>query len=70
MIEEIKAACRTKNYEFGELIFKKGSSANFLYILEQGDIDLLLKEEDQTIFLHKNHPKIYGIYDTLNDTVN
>ncbi len=60
VIEEIKTVCNKNNYESGELIFKKGTSADFLYVLEQGEIDLLLKEEDQTIFSLTEPGEVFG----------
>ena len=43
-IKEIETGCTRETYEEGTVIFKKGGQADFLYILEQGSFDLLIKE--------------------------
>ncbi len=60
VIEEIKNACSAKTFDKGETLFEKGSPANYLYILEEGDIDLLLRKTDNTIFNLNQPGEIFG----------
>jgi len=49
VIKEIEDNCTVETYENGVAIFEKGNQADFLYILEEGNIDMLIKDTDLTI---------------------
>ncbi len=49
VINEIEKDSSVEVYEKGEVIFEKGQPAEFLYILKNGDIDLLVREKDVMI---------------------
>ena len=60
VIKAVNAVCRTTNFKSGQQIFAKGDSADFLYILETGSVELLLKEEDQTCFFLTEPGEVFG----------
>jgi len=49
VIKEIENSCTVEIYEKDTVIFEKGSQADCLYILEQGNIDLFIKDKGLTI---------------------
>lgn len=60
VINEIKNGCSAVTFKEGDTIFEKGDPANFLYILEQGNIDLFLKEKDFVICSLKEAGEVFG----------
>ena len=60
VINEIKQGCSAKTFEEGDTIFEKGSPADFLYFLEQGSIDLFLKEKDMTLCTLEQPGEVFG----------
>ncbi len=59
-IDAIKAVCNKTTFEAKKTIFTKGTPADFLYILEQGSVDLLMKEQDQTFFALTDSGEVFG----------
>ncbi len=47
VIREIEKGCTVEPYEKDAMIFEKGSPARFLYILEEGSVELLWKSKEQ-----------------------
>lgn len=60
VVKAVNSVCSTTNFDSGHKIFTKGDSADFLYILETGSVELLLKEEDQTRFLLTEPGEVFG----------
>jgi len=60
VIKEIENSCTLKTFEKGVAIFEKGTQADFLYILEQGDIDLLIKDTELTICNLTEPGEVFG----------
>lgn len=60
VIDGIKTACSQKNFKAGQQIFSKGMTADYLYILEQGSVELLLKEQDQSSFMLSDSGEVFG----------
>ncbi|WP_457552343.1 cyclic nucleotide-binding domain-containing protein [Desulfobacula sp.] len=60
VIKEIENSCTNEIYEKDVMIFKKGNQANFLYILEQGKIDLMIKDKDLTICSLVEPGEVFG----------
>jgi CRP-like cAMP-binding protein len=59
-ITEIKTGCTKELYEKDAQIFEKGSPAQFLYILEDGSVDLLLNDKDQLLCNLVEPGEIFG----------
>jgi len=51
--EEISNASSTESYAKNTILFKKGEKAGYLYILEQGNINLMMKDEEVVCSLTK-----------------
>lgn len=60
VVAAVKTVSSKTSFNSGEQIFAKGDSADFLYILETGSIELLLKEDDHTCFLLKDPGEVFG----------
>lgn len=60
VIEAVSLAAKEKSFQNGQTVFKKGDPANFLYILKSGQIDLILKQEDNTILSLTEPGEIFG----------
>ena len=60
VIEEIKSAGSKKTFEPEQMIFQKGSPADYLYILEHGCVELLLRHEEQLLFRLKEPGEVFG----------
>jgi len=60
VIKEIEEGCSSAMFKQGDTIFKKGDSADFLYILEQGDINLVLKDKDVTFCRLNQAGEVFG----------
>ena len=60
VISEIENGCSAITFEEGDAIFEKGDPANFLYILEQGDIDLFIREKNHVICNLKQAGEVFG----------
>ncbi len=59
-IGAIQKACRKTDFKTGYQIFLKGSAADYLYILEKGTVELLLKEKDQRLFVLSEPGEVFG----------
>jgi CRP-like cAMP-binding protein len=60
VVREIDNASSVKTYRAGDTIFEKGSTAENLYILEQGEIHLLMKAKDDTRFNLDRPGEVFG----------
>ena len=60
VITAIKTACSQKSFEAGQQIFAKGTTAAYLYILVEGSVELLLKEQDQSSFTLSEPGEVFG----------
>ncbi|MBU8910658.1 MAG: cyclic nucleotide-binding domain-containing protein [Desulfobacterales bacterium] len=60
VIKEIENSCTVGTYEKDAVIFEKGSRADFLYILEEGNIDLLIKDKELTICSLTEPGEVFG----------
>lgn len=60
VIKEIEKGCSAKTYKEGDVLFEKGDSADFLYILEHGDIDLFLREKGLSICRLNQPGEVFG----------
>ncbi|MBU1344080.1 MAG: cyclic nucleotide-binding domain-containing protein [Proteobacteria bacterium] len=60
VIKEIETGCSAKSFNKGETIFKKGDRADFLYILEQGEIDLVFQEKNMSLFSLNQPGEVFG----------
>ncbi len=49
VIKDIENGCSKRTFAEGDIIFEKGESANNLYFLEQGKIDLFIKDKDMIL---------------------
>lgn len=53
VVEEIRNAGATMTFDAGTTIFENGAPASNLYILEQGDIDLVSQTDDTSLNLNR-----------------
>lgn len=60
VIKEIESACLSSAFEAGEAIFEKGDPADFLYILERGKIDLLIRDKEVTVCSLTREGEVFG----------
>ncbi len=60
VIKEIEKGCSKKDYAAGETIFEKGSRGDYLYVLDQGSIDLTVREEDRILCTLKQPGEVFG----------
>jgi len=60
VIREIENSCTMETYEKDAVIFEKGNQADFLYILEAGNIDLRIKDKDMTICTLVEPGEVFG----------
>ncbi len=60
VFKEIKSVCRAQIFEPEKMIFKKGTSAEYLYILELGQVELFIKDQDQTGLLLAEPGEVFG----------
>ena len=49
-----------QTFEEGELIFREGAAANYFYMLDEGKVDLLVGEPQETRFLAYYPGEIFG----------
>ncbi|MFH2091253.1 MAG: cyclic nucleotide-binding domain-containing protein [Pseudomonadota bacterium] len=60
VIQKIQQNCTQKIFDKGKSVFEKGESANFLYFLETGEIDLFLKEKNRSICILNLPGEVFG----------
>jgi CRP-like cAMP-binding protein len=60
VIQEMNQASSIKNFQAGDTVFEKGNPADCLYILEQGDINLLLRKHDDTTLNLSEPGEVFG----------
>jgi len=60
VIQKIESGCSKASFNSGQVIFKKGSSAEFLYILEQGEVELLLRTSDNGTITLCDPGEVFG----------
>ncbi len=60
VINKIKQGCSEKTFDEGDTIFEKGASADFLYFLIHGSIDLFLKEKNMTLCNLSEPGEVFG----------
>ncbi|WP_299981469.1 cyclic nucleotide-binding domain-containing protein [Desulfobacula sp.] len=60
VIKEIENSCVAEIFEKGAAIFEKGRQADFLYILEKGNIDLLIKDKELIICNLTEPGEVFG----------
>jgi len=69
VIRKIETNCSRKIYKESDTIFEKGDPADFLYFLEQGAIDLFLKEKNMTICTLDKPGEVFGWSSIIEDGV-
>lgn len=60
VVRQISQASSAKTFNTGDTIFEKGSSAQFLYILEQGEIELVDKSRDSNPIKLAQPGEVFG----------
>lgn len=60
VVKEIDKVSSVKSFSVGDTVFEKGSSAETLYILDQGNIDLVLKKEDNLVYSLNKPGEVFG----------
>ena len=60
VIKEIENSCTVETYEKDAVIFEKGHRADFLYILDEGRIDMLIKDKELTICNLTDPGEVFG----------
>ncbi len=60
VILKIEENCNKKTFDKGDTFFEKGDPASFLYFLEDGVIDLFLKEKDRSICTLNLPGEVFG----------
>lgn len=60
VIKEIENSSTMQTYEKDAVIFEKGRKADFLYILEKGNIDLRIRDKDLTICSLVEPGEVFG----------
>ncbi len=60
VIQKIESSCSKVSFDSDQVIFKKGTSAEFLYILEQGKVELLLRSSDSTTATLSDPGEVFG----------
>ena len=60
VVREIENSCTIETFGKDSIIFKKGSRADFLYILDEGNISLLAKDKGMTICNLTEPGEVFG----------
>ena len=60
VIKEIENSCTVETYEKDTVIFEKGHRADFLYILDEGRIDMLIRDKELTICNLTDPGEVFG----------
>ncbi len=60
VIQGIESACSKVSFDTDQVIFKKGASAEFLYILEQGRVELLFRTNEDSAAILCDSGEIFG----------
>ena len=58
--EEIVQNCSEQNFSKGSTIFQKGETANCLYILMEGKINLVVKDDNDTMYSLTKSGEVFG----------
>lgn len=58
--EKIQENCSKKTFNAEDTIFEKGIPANYLYFLEDGEIELFIKEQDRSICTLNKPGEVFG----------
>lgn len=58
--KEIQKNCTEKTFEKDEIIFEKGDSAEHLYFLKQGKVDLVIKDQNKSICILTQPGEVFG----------
>lgn len=60
VVREIEQGCTSETFGKDSTIFEKGSQANFLYILEEGTVSLLVKDKGKSICDLTDPGEVFG----------
>jgi CRP-like cAMP-binding protein len=60
VVREIENSCTIEAFGKDSIIFNKGSRADFLYILDEGNISLLVKDKGMTICNLTEPGEVFG----------
>jgi len=60
VFKEIKSVCRSQIVDSKQMIFERGTPAEYLYILESGQVELFVKNGDQTGLLLAEPGEVFG----------
>ena len=60
IIDEISELVIQESHKAGEILFKEGDFADYLYILEEGEIELAIKGDKQLSFSMDKTGSIFG----------
>ena len=60
IIDEIAELVTEESYPAGHVLFREGDFADYLYILEEGELDLTVKREKQLFFPVDKTGSVFG----------
>ncbi len=60
VIQKIESDCSEVSFNSDQVIFKKGTPAEFLYILEQGKVELMLRTSENLTATLSDSGEVFG----------
>lgn len=57
---EIEKNCSEKSFEKEDVIFEKGDQADYLYFLDQGKVDLFIRDQKRSVCVLTKPGEVFG----------